>query len=100
MDTVINILYLPWSVCGVSSSRQAYLEKPVLDWDCDDVCHWLDSIKMAQYKDTFRENDIQGAHLPELTKAELLELGVKSLGHRMTLENAIARLSQPLESNC
>jgi len=76
------------------------MEKPVLDWNCDDVCNWLDSIKMSQYKETFRENDIQGAHLPDLKKAELKELGVKSLGHRMTLENAIARLSQPLESNC
>lgn len=72
----------------------------MLDWDCDDVCGWLDSINMAQYKETFRDNDIQGIHLPELTKAELRELGVKSLGHRMTLETAIGRLSQPLESNC
>ena len=80
--------------------RERFLEKPVLDWGCDDVCNWLESIKMSQYKDTFRENDIQGSHLPELSKAELKELGVKSLGHRMTLENAIAKLSQPLESNC
>lgn len=87
-------------VCGLFSFRKAYLDKPVLDWDGDDVCNWLDSINMSQYKDTFRENDIQGSHLPDLTKAELRELGVKSLGHRMTLENAIARLSQPLESNC
>ena len=93
-------MFWSWPVCGTSSFRQPFLEKPVVDWDCDDVCHWLDSIHMAQYKDTFRENDIQGTHLPDLTKAELRELGVKSLGHRMTLENAIARLSQPLESSC
>ncbi|XP_068711319.1 SH3 and multiple ankyrin repeat domains protein 2-like [Montipora foliosa] len=85
---------------GYARPMEAFLEKPVLDWDCDDVCNWLDSIKMSQYKDTFRENDIQGAHLPDLSKTELKELGVKSLGHRMTLENAIAKLSQPLESNC
>ena len=76
------------------------MDKPVLDWNSDDVCNWLDSIKMSQYKETFRENDIQGLHLPDLTKSELKELGVKSLGHRMTLENSIAKLSQPLESNC
>lgn len=85
---------------GYAKPMEPFLEKPVLDWGCDDVCNWLESIKMSQYKDTFRENDIQGSHLPELSKAELKELGVKSLGHRMTLENAIAKLSQPLESNC
>ena len=76
------------------------MEKALLDWDCSDVCNWLDSIQMSQYKETFIENDIQGIHLPDLKKSELKELGVKSLGHRMTLENAIAKLSQPLESNC
>ena len=55
---------------------------------------------MSQYRETFEVNDIRGIHLPELTKAELRELGVKSLGHRMTIENSIAQLCHPMESSC
>ena len=47
---------------------------------------------MGQYKESFLENDIQGIHLSELGKEDLSELGVKKLGHRLTIDDAIGKL--------
>ena len=56
------------------------------------MCAWLEHLSLGQYRDTFIDNDIEGKHLAELTKDELKELGVNKLGHRMTLDDAIAKL--------
>eukprot|EP00794_Sanderia_malayensis_P012635 gene12636-13933_t len=69
-------------------------EKSVMEWTAEDVGIWLDFINMGQYKDTFIENDIQGMHLSELSKEELSELGVKKLGHRLTLDDCISKLAR------
>ena len=52
---------------------------------------------MGQYKESFVENDIQGAHLSELSKDDLSELGVKKLGHRLTIDDAIGKLRSQLQ---
>ena len=67
-------------------------DKHVTEWTCSDVVEWLEHLSLGQYKETFLENDIEGKHLPELSKDELKELGVKKLGHRMTLDDAIGKL--------
>ena len=66
--------------------------KPYPEWTCDEVGEWLDFINMGQYKESFLENDIQGMHLSELGKEDLSELGVKKLGHRLTIDDAIGKL--------
>lgn len=63
-----------------------------MEWSTDDVGVWLDHLSLSTYRKTFLENDIEGKHLPELSKDELKELGVTKLGHRMTLDDAIGRL--------
>jgi len=57
-----------------------------------EIAHWLAQLNLAQYTQTFVENDIQSQLLPELTDADLRELGVVSLGHRKILLQAIAEL--------
>ena len=57
------------------------------------VCEWLVSINMAEHCDLFRENDIRGSNLVKLNKEDLRELGVKKLGHRMTIANEVKQLS-------
>ena len=47
---------------------------------------------MGQYKESFIDNDIQGLHLSELSKDDLSELGVKKLGHRLTIDDAIGKV--------
>ena len=46
-----------------------------------DVGSWLRSLGLGQYEVAFRENEIDGEVLPELTDHHLKDLGV-SLGHR------------------
>jgi hypothetical protein len=52
---------------------------------------WLDSLGLSQYADVFAENAIDREVLPDLTDAELKELGIL-LGHRKKLLKAIAEL--------
>src|SRR6202041_3067908 len=56
-----------------------------------DVGDWLRSLGLGQYEAQFRENEIDAEVLPELTEADLEEMGVP-LGHRKRLLKAIANL--------
>ena len=53
---------------------------------------WLRGLGLEQYQSAFQKNDIDGGVLLTLTDADLLELGVASLGHRRKLLAAIAAL--------
>ena len=57
-----------------------------------DVEGWLRSLGLEQYEAAFRENNIDDTILPSLTKEDLKELGVGSVGHRRKLLDAIAAL--------
>lgn len=54
-------------------------------WSVADVSKYLKKIGLGQYSATFEENDISGSELPYLTDEYLVELGVKSIGHRIKL---------------
>jgi class 3 adenylate cyclase/tetratricopeptide (TPR) repeat protein len=56
-----------------------------------DVGDWLRSLGLGQHEALFRENEIDGEVLPELTDADLEKIGVP-LGHRRRLLKAIANL--------
>jgi class 3 adenylate cyclase len=58
------------------------------------VTDWLRELGLEQYAPAFRDNDIDGAILPELTADDLIGLGVSSIGHRRKLLAAIATLHQ------
>jgi SAM (Sterile alpha motif) domain-containing protein/adenylate/guanylate cyclase family protein len=58
-----------------------------------DVAEWLRGLGLGQYAPAFRENDIDGEVLHRLTSDDLRELGVKSIGHRRRLLDAIAVLT-------
>jgi class 3 adenylate cyclase/tetratricopeptide (TPR) repeat protein len=55
-----------------------------------DIHQWLDDVGLEQYARAFVDNDIDLAVLPQLSDADLKELGVLSLGHRKRLLAAIA----------
>jgi hypothetical protein len=57
-----------------------------------DVSDWLEKLGLRQYADMFTENDIEWSVLPELTHELLREIGVKSVGHRMSILRAIKNL--------
>jgi class 3 adenylate cyclase len=57
-----------------------------------DVVAWLRGLGLERYASEFRDNDIDGEVLPELTSDDLISIGVTSVGHRRKLLAAIASL--------
>jgi class 3 adenylate cyclase len=57
-----------------------------------DLGGWLRSLGLEQYEAVFRENEIDETVLPNLTAADLKELGIAALGHRRKFLDAIAAL--------
>jgi class 3 adenylate cyclase/predicted ATPase len=58
-----------------------------------DVVAWLRGLGLEHYAPAFRDNDVDGDVLPELTPDDLISIGVTSVGHRRKLLAAIASLS-------
>ena len=61
-----------------------------------DVVAWLRGLGLEQYAPVFRDNDVDGEVLPELTSEDLISIGVTSVGHRRKLLAAIASLGAVL----
>src|ERR1700733_7716976 len=59
-----------------------------------DVADWLRTLGLERYEATFRENDVSGEVLCDLTAEDLEGLGVGTIGHRRRLLVAIAKLSE------
>ena len=57
-----------------------------------DVVAWLRGLGLEQYAPAFRDNDVDGEVLPELTSDDLISMGVTSVGHRRKLLAGIASL--------
>ena len=69
------------STTSVSSKGSALSLDPKA-WTKDDVGAYLDLIELGEYKQIFRDNDIKGADLLELTADDLMHLGVSRIGPR------------------
>ncbi len=57
-----------------------------------DVASWLQQLGLAQYEPAFRDNEVDGDVLPDLTADDLIAIGVTAVGHRRKLLSAIAAL--------
>ncbi|XP_045153072.1 SH3 and multiple ankyrin repeat domains protein 2 [Echinops telfairi] len=73
-------------------SNKPFTTKPVHLWTKPDVADWLESLNLGEHKETFLDNEIDGSHLPNLQKEDLIDLGVTRVGHRMNLERALKQL--------
>ncbi|MCG8360486.1 MAG: AAA family ATPase, partial [Kiloniellales bacterium] len=60
-----------------------------------DIGAWLRALELERYEQVFRDNDVDGDLLLDLTEADLEKLGVASLGHRKMLLRAIEALRPP-----
>ncbi len=60
----------------------------------DRVSTWLEQLGLGQYAEAFAENAIEWAHLPDPNHETLQAVGVKAVGHRMTILTAVASLSE------
>uniref|UniRef100_A0A669BM57 SH3 and multiple ankyrin repeat domains 3 n=1 Tax=Oreochromis niloticus TaxID=8128 RepID=A0A669BM57_ORENI len=61
-------------------------------WNKYDVGDWLESVGLAEHRQRFQDHEIEGSHLPALTKEDYVELGVTRLGHRINIERALRQL--------
>ena len=59
----------------------------------NDLTHWLDSIGLAEHAPAFIAQGVDFELLPQLSDADLKELGVALLGHRKRLLLALAALA-------
>ncbi|BFZ57729.1 hypothetical protein PYCC9005_004782 [Savitreella phatthalungensis] len=64
-------------------------DSPIESWTVDEVSEFLSSIDLDQYDDAFAENDITGDILVRLEHESLKDIGVESVGHRLTLLRAV-----------
>ncbi len=60
----------------------------------DRLTVWLEQLGLGQYAEAFSMNAVAWEHLPDLDHETLLAVGVKIVGHRMTILKAIASLSK------
>ncbi|XP_037133312.1 SH3 and multiple ankyrin repeat domains protein 1-like isoform X3 [Syngnathus acus] len=67
--------------------------KPLPYWTKYDVADWLAYLNLGEHIERFIDNEIDGSHLPSLTKDDFLDLGVTRVGHRMNIERALKKLT-------
>lgn len=53
------------------------------------MADWLGYLNLGEHRERFLDNEIDGTHLPSLTKDDYLDLGVTRVGHRMNIERAL-----------
>jgi len=82
---------------GRRPAQQAAIS--VLDgWSEEQVCEWLRASDPAfeSYVESFRDNHIDGRALALLSREDLADIGVKSVGHRLAILRARADLHPPV----
>lgn len=57
-----------------------------------DIEEWLHCLGLQQYVRAFRENHVEDDVLPRLTAEDLKDIGVRSVGHRRKILDAITKL--------
>uniref|UniRef100_H2UVN0 SH3 and multiple ankyrin repeat domains 1 n=1 Tax=Takifugu rubripes TaxID=31033 RepID=H2UVN0_TAKRU len=75
------------------SPAKPFAIKPLPYWTKYDVADWLAYLNLAEHRERFIDNEIDGSHLPSLTKDDFLDLGVTRVGHRMNIERALKKLT-------
>nr|XP_033817170.1 SH3 and multiple ankyrin repeat domains protein 1 [Geotrypetes seraphini] len=70
-------------------TEKAFTSKPLPFWTKFDVADWLEYLNLGEHRQHFLENEIDGSHLPSLTKEDYIDLGVTRVGHRMNIERAL-----------
>ncbi|XP_040834267.1 SH3 and multiple ankyrin repeat domains protein 1 isoform X1 [Ochotona curzoniae] len=63
--------------------------KPLGFWTKFDVADWLEWLGLAEHRARFLDHEIDGSHLPALTKDDYVDLGVTRVGHRMNIDRAL-----------
>ncbi|KAK2720132.1 hypothetical protein QYM36_004140 [Artemia franciscana] len=79
------------SALQVNFNRGYYMKKRIQQWSVQDVCDWIDSLSLSEYKASFSSYNVSGDKLVHLTSEDLNQIGVKNLSHRLTIEKSLTR---------
>jgi mitogen-activated protein kinase kinase kinase len=71
----------------------------VKNWNEDQVCEYLRSVKCGEYEKLFRKNNINGENLLEMDKEVLKEMGIDKVGDRVRLFLGIKKLRTKAYAN-
>ena len=71
----------------------------VKNWNEDQVCEYLRSVKCGEYEKLFRKNNINGENLLEMDKEVLKEMGIEKVGDRVRLFLGIKKLRTKTYAN-
>ncbi|XP_071276714.1 SH3 and multiple ankyrin repeat domains protein 1-like [Agelaius tricolor] len=77
------------SLAGPAAPPKPFGAKPLAFWSKFDVADWLESLNLGEHRARFLHNEIDGTHLPALTKEDYIDLGVTRVGHRMNIDRAL-----------
>merc|ERR1719233_847850 len=75
---------------AVDSQREGWHSKPLDQWTVGEALQWLVDNKLGQYRNAFKENDMDGQNIKEINEADLRDLGIRSIGHRKTFMRLLA----------
>lgn len=78
---------------GKGEDKEGWRSKEPQSWTAEEVCYWLDSLGMGEYRRNFMENQVAGAELLDLANDDLVALKIVRLGHRKRLIKFISELS-------
>ena len=79
----------PAPLVRASSTGGSTIDGPMISWSCEDVMHWLQTMKMPEHCAAFASARIDGQNLILLTPDDFYVLGVTQFGQRMMLQRAI-----------
>ena len=76
------------------SQEESFYLSSIRQWTDQDVATWLSGCKCAAYAPLFRQNDLCGEVILDLTQASLKEMGITSVGDRARILVAVKQLRQ------
>ncbi|EKD20465.1 SAM domain-containing protein [Drepanopeziza brunnea f. sp. 'multigermtubi' MB_m1] len=88
---------------GAPGSGDRLPETIITEWTADECADFVGSLGLQQYVDQFLENEIVGEALVALQHEDLKQMGVTSVGHRLTILKNVYDIKTkqdiPLESD-
>lgn len=87
------------SFASPTESEFSDIDEAAKNWDEEQVCDWLRSVKCGEYEKLFRKNNINGENLLEMDKTVLQEIGIEKIGDRVRLFLNIKKLRTKAYAN-
>ncbi|XP_064627381.1 SH3 and multiple ankyrin repeat domains protein 2-like isoform X2 [Lineus longissimus] len=80
------------SALSDKSKVETFRDKAIHDWTLEDVSLWLESLSLAEYKNSFVQHEIDGTCLVHMGRSDFMDIGVTRVGHRLTMERSIKKV--------